>query len=74
MSNHAHKMFTDYEWNLLARMAERGWSSGDMAEYLEADEIAACMRILDTLGVSSRTGPAPSPAAARTQSRRRSAP
>lgn len=66
--------FTDYEWNLLARMAERGWSGGDMAEYLEADEIAACMRILEALGVSSGPAAARSPEAGRTQSRRRSAP
>lgn len=44
--------------SLLARMAERGWSDGDMAEYLTANDIVAAERILKALGVSPPAAPA----------------
>ena len=36
--------------NMLARMVERGWSDGELAEYLTANDIAAAEKILKALG------------------------
>ncbi len=37
--------------NMLARMVDRGWSDGDMAEYLAANDIVAAEQILKALGL-----------------------
>jgi hypothetical protein len=48
----AIKALCKLDRGLLARMVERGWSDGDMAEYLTANDIVAGERILKALGVS----------------------
>ena len=40
------------ELQMLKVMVGRGWAGGDLAEYLEADQIAACLRVLEVLGIS----------------------
>jgi hypothetical protein len=47
----------DADWPMLLKMVERGWADGDLAEYLEGDQINACERVLARLGIS----PLPSP-------------
>jgi hypothetical protein len=37
--------------NMLARMVDRGWSDGDFAEYLTANDIAAAWKILKVFGL-----------------------
>jgi len=46
----AIKALYEVDRNMLARMVDRGWSDGDMAEYLTADDIAAAEKILKALG------------------------
>jgi hypothetical protein len=41
------------DYTMLCKMVERGWADGDLAEYLNADQIVACERILKALDVSS---------------------
>ncbi len=41
----------DLDVHMLIRIVERGWSGGDFAEYLDDDQIVACMRVLDRLGI-----------------------
>ena len=52
---------------MLCRMAERGWADGDFAEYLNADQIAACLRVLETLNQAQKTGLPKGPARVRRQ-------
>ncbi len=42
----------DADWPMLLKMVERGWADGDLAEYLEGDQINACERVLARLGIS----------------------
>lgn len=54
-SDHAAvKALCELDRSMLARMVDRGWSDGDMAEYLTADDIVAAERILKVLGITSR--------------------
>lgn len=41
----------DEDLPMLLRMVERGWSDGDLAEYLNVDQILACQRVLKILGL-----------------------
>ena len=54
----AIKALCKLDRSMLARMADRGWSDGDMAEYLTANDIVAAERILKALGVSQPAVPA----------------
>lgn len=49
----------DQDMPMLLKMVERGWSSGDLAEYLEADQIVSCERVLAALGLIAAQDPAP---------------
>jgi hypothetical protein len=49
----------DQDLPMLLKMVERGWSSGDLAEYLEADQIVSCERVLTALGLIATQDPAP---------------
>lgn len=49
----------DQDVPMLLKMVERGWSSGDLAEYLEADQIVSCERVLAALGLIAAQAPAP---------------
>lgn len=37
---------------MLLKMVERGWSDGDLAEYLSGDQIQSCERVLIALGLN----------------------
>lgn len=39
---------------MLLKMVERGWADGDLAEYLNGDQIQACERVLKALGLTQR--------------------
>lgn len=49
----------DQDMPMLLKMVERGWSSGDLAEYLEADQIVSCERVLAALGLIQTPDPQP---------------
>ena len=53
----AIKALCKLDRSMLARMADRGWSDGDMAEYLTANDIVAGERILKALGVNPSAVP-----------------
>ena len=42
----------DEDLPMLLKMVERGWAEGDLAEYLDVDQIQACERALKTLGIN----------------------
>lgn len=44
---------SDAEFLMLCKMAERGWSDGDLAEYLDADQIQVCMTVLEKLRLAA---------------------
>lgn len=44
--------FTGQEMAVLRMMVNRGWSGGDLADYLNADQILACHRVLKRLGLN----------------------
>lgn len=53
-----HIHIQDQDMPMLLKMVERGWSSGDLAEYLEADQIVSCERVLSALGLIAAQEPA----------------
>ena len=42
----------DEDLPMLLKMVERGWADGDLAEYLDGDQIQACERVLQALGLN----------------------
>lgn len=46
----AIKALCEVDRNMLARMVDRGWSDGELAEYLTADDIVAAEKVLKALG------------------------
>lgn len=40
---------------MLLKMVARGWAEGDLAEYLDGDQIQSCERVLKALGLSLAT-------------------
>ena len=55
----AIKALCEVDRNMLARMVDLGWSDGDMAEYLTADDIVAAEQILKALGIGQDEPKAP---------------
>ena len=45
---------TTAQFAALQAMVSRGWSDGDLAEYLEEDQIPAYLEVLDSLGLDVR--------------------
>lgn len=37
----------------LIRMVDRGWSNGDLADYMTAEQIESALRVLAALGLST---------------------
>ena len=67
----AIKALCKLDRGMLARMVDRGWSDGDLAEYLTANDIAAAMKVVKALGISP---PAAAPAKTATRKPRPSQP
>ena len=42
----------DEDFAMLCKMVERGWAEGDLAEYLDGDQILSCERILGHLEIT----------------------
>jgi hypothetical protein len=55
----AIKALCEVDRNMLARMVDRGWSDGDMAEYLAANDIVAAEQILKAFGIDQSEPKAP---------------
>lgn len=67
----AIKALCKLDRGMLSRMVDRGWSDGDLAEYLTADDIVAAMKVVKALGLSP---PAAAPAKTATRKPRPSRP
>lgn len=53
LADHAAiKALCKLDRSMLERMADRGWSDGELAEYLSANDIAAAMKIVNVLKLS----------------------
>ena len=51
-----HIEIKDEDLGMLLKMVSRGWDSGELADYLEADQIQSCVRVMLALGLTNEAG------------------
>lgn len=47
---------SDNDMPMLQKMLSRGWQDGELAEYLNGDQIQSCLRVLKAAGLNQEAG------------------